>query len=306
MRVDIICPLYNATNYISSLHSNLLSQEVDFDLNIKYVLTESTDKTEEMLKILNLQYTLIRKEEFSHSKTREMMAMNSESDIIVFISQDVMMKNKKWLFNLVNPIIEGQCEAAFSRQICTNTSIEKYIREKNYPKESRVVSKDDVSKLGLLTFFYSDASSAVKTSIYKELNGYDGKNLIINEDMYIAHKIIDSGYRIKYCSDSEIYHSHVFTLKQLFNRYFDTGVFFRENSVFLNYNSNESGMALLKYVLKRATQDLNLKVLINVIPNFAARFIGSYFGRKYESLSINKRIKYSLNKQYWTKIKGDV
>lgn len=306
MKIEVICPLYNASAYIRQLHEKLKRQKINFNLNVRYVLTQSSDNTEDILKEMNLEYVLIGKEEFSHSKTREMMAFSSESDIIVFISQDVMMKDENWLFNLVNPIIEGQCEAAFSRQICTNTSIEKYIREKNYPKESRVVSKDDVSKLGLLTFFYSDASSAVKTSVYKDLNGYDGKNLIINEDMYIAHKIIDNGYRIKYCSDSEIYHSHVFTLKQLFNRYFDTGVFFRENPVFLNYNGNESGMALLKYVLKRAIQDLNLKVLINVIPNFAARFIGSYLGKKYESLSINKRIKYSLNKQYWTKIRGDV
>ncbi len=55
-----------------------------------------------------------------------------------------------------------------------------------------MVSKKDINKYGLLTFFYSDASSAVKTSVYKELNGYDNKRLLINEDMYFAEKAYTS------------------------------------------------------------------------------------------------------------------
>ena len=39
--------------------------------------------------------------------------------------------------------------------------------------------------------------------------------------MYIAHKIINAGYKIKYCSKSIVYHSHNLTLKQTYNRYKD-------------------------------------------------------------------------------------
>ena len=243
MKVTIICPLYNCVKYIERLNYNLVNQEKykNEEIEIKYKLTESNDGSEELLKELNIDYDLVKKEDFSHSLTREQAAMNSTGDIIVFISQDVKMKNNLWLKNLIKPIIDNECEASFSRQICENNSIEKYIREKNYSNVSRVVSKDDIEKYGLLTFFYSDASSAIKTSVYKELNGYDGKNLIINEDMYIAHKIISSGYRIKYCSDSEVFHSHIFTLKSLYERYFDTGVFFNQNPHFLKYNGNSSG-----------------------------------------------------------------
>ncbi|GKU27274.1 rhamnosyltransferase [Clostridium folliculivorans] len=306
MKVAIICPLYNAEKYIKGLHENLLRQKCNFEVNINYVLTESNDSTKSILDEMKVNYQIVKKGQFSHSSTRERMAFKTNEDIIVFISQDVIMKDENWLKNLVNPIIIGECDASFSRQICQNLSIEKYIREKNYPKESRVVSKDDIKSLGLITFFYSDASSAVTASVYKKLNGYDGKDLIINEDMYLAHKLVTNGYKIKYCSDSEVYHSHTFTLKQLFNRYFDTGVFFKQNSVFLEYNGNQSGVNLLKYVLKRSFQELNIKVIINVVPNFASRFIGSYLGERYEKLSLNRRIKYSLNKQYWTKIRGDV
>lgn len=301
MKISIICPLYNGEKYLVELHKKIQQQEVEWEIEELYVLTESSDSTEDLLKEKQLNYFKITKEEFSHSKTREMMSYKASGNIIVFISQDIIIKNNYWLKNLVNPIINDECEASFSRQICTNNTIEKYIREKNYPTEARIVSKNDVDKLGLITFFYSDASSAVKTSVYRELNGYDGKNLIINEDMYFAHKLITKGYKIKYCADSEVYHSHIFTLQQLFNRYFDTGVFFKENSYFFNYGTNGSGIALLKYVIKASLREKNIKVLVDIIPNFAARFIGSFLGKKYETLSIDRKIKYSLNKRYWKK-----
>lgn len=286
MKISIICPLYNAEKYILNLNDNILSQELDNgqSLEILYVLTKSTDRSEQILKELNCTYFIIDKKEFSHSKTRERMSMKASGDIIVFISQDIKMKNNLWLKNLVNPIINKECEASFSRQICENNSIEKYIREKNYPKESRVVSKKDIDKYGILTFFYSDASSAVDARIYKELKAYDGKNLIINEDMYFSHKLIYAGYKIKYCADSEVYHSHIFTLKQLYDRYFDTGVFFKENSYFLKYKSNESGLALAKYVLKRAVEERNIKVILNLLPNFGVRFIGKILGQRHKKM----------------------
>ena len=287
MKISIICPLYNAKSYLKTLHEKLLSQEKikDYEVEIKYVLTECKDNTEDILKDLKANYKKIKKEEFSHSKTREEMAFSSDGDIIVFISQDVKMKNNQWLKNLVLPIINGEVEASFSRQLSENNTIEKYVREKNYPKESRIISKADIDRLGVLTFFYSDASSAIKASVYKKLNGYDGKRLIINEDMYLAEKLINAGYKIKYCSDSEIYHSHVFTLKELYKRYFDTGVFFKQNSQFLNYKSNESGVALAKYVFNAALKEKNIGVLINILPNFGARFIGNELGKRYDKLS---------------------
>lgn len=282
MRISIICPIYNGQKYIENLNSSILKQKLntDFILEILYVVTKSIDESENILKKLNCNYTLIEPKDFSHSKTREMMAEKATGDIIVFISQDIKIKNNIWLKNLITPIIKGECEASFSRQICENNTIEKYTREKNYPKESRIVSKKDIDKYGLLTFFYSDASSAVSTKIYRELNAYDGKDILINEDMYFAHKLINAGYRIKYCADSEVYHSHEFTFKQLYNRYYDTGIFFKQNPYLKKYKGNESGLALAKYVLKRSLEDKNIKVLLNLLPNFGVRFIAKYLGER--------------------------
>lgn len=279
MNIDIICPLYNAEKDIERLHKSLLKQKNVQINKIKYVLTESKDDTEKILKKLNINYKKIKKEEFSHGLTREIEAFESIADIIVFVTQDVIIEKEDWLFNLTKDIISGEVDACYSRQICTNNTIEKYTRECNYPKESKIVSKDDIEKLGLKTFFFSDASSAIKRETFVKLNGYDHKNLIISEDMYIAYKLITNGYKIKYCADSEVIHSHVFTLKQYYNRYKDTGKFFKENSYLNNYKVNQVGGNMAKYILKRAWQEKNWGVLVKYIPNMAARFIGMKVGK---------------------------
>lgn len=278
-KIDIICPLYNASSYIEKLDKSLKMQK-DVNINeIIYILTESSDNTEEILKKNNIKYKKIKKSSFSHSLVREKEGLESNSDILVFVTQDIEINDNKWLFNLTKDI-DDNIVASYSRQISKYNNIEKYTREKNYPEDSFIVSKEDIDKLGLKTFFFSDAASCIKTSVFKELNGYDNKDLPISEDMYIAYKIIMSGKKIKYCADSVVNHSHNFTLKELYNRYKLTGIFFKENSYIDKYGTTGSGASLAKYILKRAFQEKNIKVILRWLPDMTARYLGMKAGER--------------------------
>lgn len=279
MKVDIICPLYNAEKYIYNLNSAILNQKnIDIN-NVKYILTESSDKTEKILKELAADYKKIKRSEFSHSLVRENAAKESNADIIVFITQDIVIESDNWLEKLVMPIINNEADASYSRQLSKYNNIEKYTREKNYPDISCIKTKEDISRLGLNTFFFSDASSAIRNKTFKELNWYDEKNLPINEDMYIAYKLIMNNKKIKYCADSVVYHSHSFSLKELYDRYKLTGKFFKENSYFNEFSANKSGVILAKYVLKRMIQEKRLGLLVRYPFDMAARFIGMKVGK---------------------------
>ena len=115
--------------------------------------------------------------------------------------------------------------------------------------------------------------------MFKKLKGYDNKNLPTNEDMYIAHKLIMSGYKIKYCAKSEIVHSHNFTLKQQYERYKLIGKFFKQCNYLDEYGTNKSGGSLAIYILKRIIKDKNIKALIRFFPDMLVRFIGMKVGR---------------------------
>lgn len=278
--VSIVCPLYNAENSILQLHKSLQKQEGVDIVEIKYVLTKSKDRTEDLLKMNDVPYEKIKKKDFSHSLTREKVAMTVKGQVIVFLTQDVEIKDKEFIKKLITPIIDGEAQATYARQVTKYNNIEKYTREHNYPTESFVVSKADLEKKGLKTFFFSDAAGAVGAKTFKSLGGYDGKNLPISEDMYFAYKLIMSGGKIKYVAEAKVYHSHNFTVKELYERYKLTGEFMKMNPEIAKYGVNVAGGGMAKYILKRALKEGNWKVIIRYIPDMAARFVGMKVGKR--------------------------
>ena len=278
--IEIVCPLYNAEKYIEPLHASLLKQEKVEIKNITYILTESKDNSEKILKQNKIPFEKIKTSEFSHSLTREKEAMKSTADILVFISQDAVITDDLWLHKLTKDIDGKEIVATYSRQITKYKNLEKYTREVNYPAKSIVKSQKDIEKYGLKTFFFSDVASAIDAKVFKKLKGYDGKKLPISEDMYIAYKIIMAGYKIKYCADSVVYHSHKFTLKQIYDRYKLTGQFFKENNYLDQYGTTNSGKKLAKYVFKRILQDHKYHLLFRYPFDMAARLFGMKAGKK--------------------------
>ena len=281
MNIDIICPLYNAEKHIINLDNSLRTQKKVNISNVIYILTESTDESEAILKNKGIDYLKIKKSEFSHSLVREKAAMNSTADIICFVTQDIIIEDPFWLYNLVCSIESGECEAAYSRQISKFDNIEKYTRERNYPPNAIIKDYSCIERMGLDTFFFSDASSAILTKVFKDLKGYDGMNLPTNEDMYLAYKLIKAGYRIKYRADSIIYHSHNFTFRELFYRYKDIGVFMKQNQYLDQYGTSNSGFDMAKYILKRAIKEKNYSVILRFPFDMLARFIGMKVGKIY-------------------------
>ena len=100
MNIEIICPLYNAENYIEKLDKTIKMQKNVDILKISYILTKSNDNTEEILKEISPDYLCVEPKDFSHSLVREKAAMNSKADVIVFITQDIDIRNDDWLEKL--------------------------------------------------------------------------------------------------------------------------------------------------------------------------------------------------------------
>lgn len=285
IKIDIVCPIYKGYNYLEPLYNSFCEQE-NVEINkIVFPITDSKD--EEMVKILefvqnkNITYFTVQKEDFSHSLTREKaMREYCESNIVVMISQDIKLTNNDVFYNLVKDISSGETVYNYARQICTNKSIEKYIRAKNYPKESYIVSKEDIDKMQLMAFFASDACSAYNRETFIEVNGYCGYDVMMSEDMLYSKIILDAGYKKKYCAEAIVDHSHKYTFKQLYKRYYDTGVFYKNVKIFDNYKTTDSGLKLALYVLRKAICRFDIPVLIRWLPDMTSRYLGMKNGKK--------------------------
>lgn len=278
MTIDILCPLYNASSDFEKLMKGINKQKDVEIKNIIFPVTESDDNTLDLAKsVPNAVIIEIKKEDFSHSLTREKAMQFATADVVIFLSQDVYMSDELAAKNLAESI-NDQVIHAFSRQLTKSKGIEKYTREKNYPKMSYIMSKKDIEKEQIKTFYSSDACSAYNRKKFIELGGFDGKRFQVSEDMYFCRKAILAGYSIKYCAESVVTHSHTLTLKQLYKRYYDIGLFFAQNPEFKEYKSTDSGISLAFYILKMALIRFDIPVLFRWLPDMMTRYIAKKNG----------------------------
>ena len=283
--VDIVIPIYKGKKYIESLITSLRMQKKIVINKIIFAITDSEDsETQYAVDYANknnIIFFIEEKKNFSHSLTRQKAIIDyCSSNIVVMISQDVKIFENDVIYNLVKPINDEECVYSYARQICSNRTIEKYIREKNYPSDSYVVSSSDVEKMQIMAFFASDACSAYNREVFILLGGYGGYDVMMGEDMLYSKIILDAGYKKKYCANAIVEHSHKYSLKQLYDRYYETGVFHSKVKVFNEYKSTDSGIKLALYVLSRALKKVDIPVIFRWLPDMTARYLGMKKGKK--------------------------
>lgn len=104
----------------------------------------------------------------------------------------------------------------------------------------------DVKRYGIKTFFYTNVCSAVRKETFQKVGGYP-EPIVSNEDMILAERCILAGHSIIYAPKASVIHSHDYSLKQVFGRYFDIGGSLRMNRWLLSYAKAEGeGFRLIK------------------------------------------------------------
>ncbi len=282
--INVVSPVYKNLEQIKNLYTAIKNQKEVNIRKIVFSLTLSNENVDqEIISFMEenvISYFTVTQEEFSHSLTREKAIREyCDSEIVVLCSQDIKITDEYALKKLTDAL-NDEVVYVYGRQTCNNHSIEKYIRKKNYPKEGYVVSKEDIDRLQIMAFFSSDAFSALDRNVFIKLNGYQGYNVMMGEDMLYSKFVLDNGYKKAYVAEAIVEHSHKYTLKQLYNRYYETGKFHKEVGFFKNYKTNDSGLKLALSVLGQALIHFDIIVIFRWLPDMAARYLGMRKGKK--------------------------
>ncbi len=280
--VDVVCLLYHADEYIENLIEGIKKQENVILENVVFGITEDGDTSSVKEKISSSGFIFfsVTKDNFSHSLTREKAIIEyCKNDIVIMVSQDVNLLYSDAFYKLANGVNKDTVYT-FGRQICRKKTIEYYIRKKNYGEISEIVTAEDIDKLQIKAFFASDAFSAYHRPTFVALNGYDNNHMMMNEDMYYAKKVLEKGYSKGYIASAVVEHFHKLSLKQLYFRYYETGVWFKQHPEFDNYKTTDTGMKLAFYVLGQALRNFNIPVLFRWLPDMTARYLGLKNGKK--------------------------
>lgn len=253
-RISLIIPTLNAEKYIDKLMGIIFSQTVVLD-EIIVIDSESDDKTVELCHKYDLIKVIeIKRKDFDHGGTRNQAIQSSSGDIILMLSQDVTPLHHDYVEKLIQPLCDDEkCAACSGRQIAYDNAStrEKLVREFNYKDYNSVRDRSSLKDLGIKTFFMSDSCAAYKRRYMEKVGMYDAPCLA-SEDMLLAAKLINAGYRIAYCAEASVFHSHDYSLKSTYKRYFDTGVVMNiKKDVFKGINCESEGIKLAKYVLTK-------------------------------------------------------
>jgi rhamnosyltransferase len=206
----------------------VFSQKGVAQFEVILVDSGSTDATLSIARGYPIRIEEISSQAFHHARTRNYAASLGKAPIVVNLSGDAIPSSDAWLRNMVANFSDPGVGAVYGRQLPKpGSTVERHHTFDAVYGEVRIV-KDPAHRNGMGYRFYhfSDVNSAIRRSVW-ESNPYP-EDLKMFEDLAIAKRILDAGWKIVYEPDAPVFHSHHYNAKQLFKRYFDIGYTFKE------------------------------------------------------------------------------
>ncbi len=225
LRVACVIPTYNGCRDLARLLDSLAIQSAVFDTLI--VDSSSSDGTYELAVSRCPHVLRIDSRDFNHGGTRQLMVeRHADYDIYVFMTQDAYLADAEGIANIVAPFVDAQVGAVCGRQLphLDASPLASHARLFNYPPTSQVKSLADVPALGIKTAFMSNSFCAYRREALMQVGGFPN-HVILSEDMYVGARMLLAGWKVAYEGSACCRHSHNYSLKEEFRRYFDIGVF---------------------------------------------------------------------------------
>jgi len=308
MSVDVIIPTYKPDERLFTIIDKLLKQTVKPG---KIILMNTEQKYMENLfrgrrydafdKYLEVHH--LSELEFDHGSTRNAGAMYSEADYLLFMTQDAIPYDDFLIEKMMETFADQKVASCFARQLASDdaTLAEKFSRSFNYPPVSGVKSLEDKNRLGIKTYFCSNACAMYRRNVFMELNMFP-KDMIFNEDMVYAHKVIENGYKIAYEAKALVIHSHNYTNMDQFHRNFDIGASQAMHpEVFEGISSESEGGSYARNALEYFKEEKKVFYFIPFAFTCAIRLLGFKLGKKYNKLSHGVVLKCTMSPVYFRK-----
>ena len=222
--VAVVVPALNAANDWQRFAPALLAC-VQPD-QVLILDSSSDDGTADLARAMGFRVHSISRTEFNHGGTRQLATqLLPTAELLIFLTQDAVLAEPDAIKNLLEPFSDPNIAAAFGRQLPRPEAgpIEAHARLFNYPAQSSVRTIASREVLGFKAIFLSNSFAAYRREALLSVGGFPA-SVIFGEDTITAAKLLLAGWKIAYAADARAYHSHSYTWRQEFKRYFDIGV----------------------------------------------------------------------------------
>jgi len=302
MKVNIYIPTLNAGGKWPEAVAMLRLQTYPRNSTI-IIDSGSSDGTLSKELLEGFEILHIDKRDFDHGGTRHMAVDKyPDADIYLFLTQDAILADEKAIGNIVSAFeLNPKLGMVYGRQLPHRGAkeLESHARIFNYPSQSQVRSLEDAAQYGIKTISCSNSFAAYRRTAYWEAGGFPS-GTILGEDVIIAGHMLLKGWQKAYLADAAVYHSHDYSLKEEFKRYFDIGVFHSTNFwIFEHFGRAESeGVKYLKSEMRYLFNNNKRKIPKSMLSIFC-KWLGYKIGLNHRKLSSRLNKRFSMHKAYW-------
>lgn len=187
--------------------------------------SSSTDVTAELASREGCRVITIPRADFRHGGTRQNGAeLASGADILVYLTQDSILADANALAQLIAAFEDPSVGAAYGRQLPRPGAnpIEAHARLFNYPAVSTVRSRESSAVLGFKAIFFSNSFGAYRRIALEQAGGFP-KESNFGEDTVVAARLLQGGWRVAYVAEAQAYHSHAYSCREEYRRYYKIG-----------------------------------------------------------------------------------
>ncbi|MDD5277668.1 MAG: glycosyltransferase [Methylovulum sp.] len=300
-KVGLVVPTLNAGNLWEAWLKAFAQQSRKPDI-LLLIDSSSSDGTVAMAHAQGFETKVIPKSAFNHGGTRQLgVNLLSDAEIIVFLTQDALLANPDAIEKLLAGFADEKVGAAYGRQLPHQTAgpIAAHARLFNYPPESQLRNLSDRQQFGIKTVFISNSFAAYRRTALMQAGGFP-VDTIMNEDTYVAGNLLVSGWKIAYCADAQVFHSHDYSFLDEFKRYFDIGVFHTHTAWLQQTFGGASGegwrfvVSELRYLMQYAPW-----LIPSAMLRTGLKWLGFKLGALHRRLPHAIRSGFSLHKTYW-------
>jgi len=300
-KFTLAIPTLNAEKHLDAFLAGLDLQRRRPD-RMLVVDSSSDDGTVDRLRSYGAEVLVIDRADFDHGGTRQLMVERcANDDVVVFMTQDAICADDSTLANIIAAVEDPGVGAVCGRQLPHEGAgpIEAHARMFNYAADSRRVADADVARLGIRAVFMSNSFAAYRLDALRAIGGFPLRT-IMNEDMYVAARMIAAGWSVAYAGDARVHHSHAYRITEECRRYFDIGVFFAHNPWLVEKFGGAGGegrkyvVSELRWLARQKPAAIPGSILRN-----AMKLVGMELGRRYTRLPLRVSRSLSAQKSFW-------
>ena len=289
MGVEVIIPAYRPDERLNLLLDRLNTQTVTPQRVTVVLSTDSdadrdrysisTDPDVELSFELSVEY--ISRASFGHGKTRQEYLSGSEAEYVLLMTQDAIPYDDMLIERLLLSVNAPDVAVAYARQLPFSDAdpIERFTRIYNYPSKSHVRTASDMDKYGIKAIFSSDTCAMYSRNLHNRIGGFD-VNAEFGEDAVFAYNALVKGYKVAYCAEAKVFHSHNYTAGQYFRRSIAIAASQQKHpEIYESLKSESEGM---RYFLKGAAYFAKKHKYKNIISLFnvcTVRYAGYFVGK---------------------------